>query len=59
MAAVVGSLVAARPDAIQMNIGQADLLQSVRGKDRPALVLRVDVGNPYNRQGRTLCCADG
>jgi DhnA family fructose-bisphosphate aldolase class Ia len=48
MAAVVGSLVAARPDAIQMNIGQADLLQSVRGKDRPALVLRVDVGNPYN-----------
>ena len=48
MAAVVESLVAARPDAIQMNVGQADLLQSVRGKDRPALVLRVDVGNPYN-----------
>ena len=48
MAAVVESLVAARPDAIQMNIGQADLLQSVPGKDRPALVIRVDVGNPYN-----------
>ena len=48
MPTVVESLVAAGPDAIQMNIGQADLLQAVPGKDRPALVLRVDVGNPYN-----------
>jgi DhnA family fructose-bisphosphate aldolase class Ia len=50
MPAIVASLVAAKPDAIQMNIGQADLLQSVPSKDRPALVLRVDVGNPYNPQ---------
>jgi class I fructose-bisphosphate aldolase len=48
MPGVVGSLVAAGPDAIQMNVGQADLLQSTPGKERPALVLRVDVGNPYN-----------
>ncbi len=50
MAGVVETLVAARPDAIQMNFGQADLLQSVEGKDKPALVMRIDMGNPYNRQ---------
>ena len=49
MAGVVETLVAARPDAIQMNFGQADLLQSVEGKDKPALVMRIDMGNPYNR----------
>ena len=38
-----------RPDAIQMNYGQADLLQDVPGKDKPALVMRIDMGNPYNR----------
>lgn len=47
MQAVVDSLVAARPDAIQMNYGQADLLQQ-RGRERPALVMRLDMGNPYN-----------
>jgi class I fructose-bisphosphate aldolase len=46
--AVVQSLVAARPDAIQMNIGQADLLQSIPGSAKPALVLRADAGNLYN-----------
>jgi class I fructose-bisphosphate aldolase len=50
MAGVVETLVEARPDAIQMNYGQADLLQSVAGKDKPALVMRIDMGNPYNRQ---------
>ena len=50
MPAVVETLVEARPDAIQMNYGQADLLQSVEGKDKPALVMRIDMGNPYNRQ---------
>ena len=48
MPSVVQSLVDAGTDAIQMNIGQADLLQRTPGKDRPALVLRVDVANPYN-----------
>jgi DhnA family fructose-bisphosphate aldolase class Ia len=49
MPAVVRSLVDAKPDAIQMNYGQADLLQALPGKDKPALVMRVDMGNPYNR----------
>ncbi|WP_310322772.1 aldolase [Aminobacter aminovorans] len=49
MASVVGQLVKARPDAIQMNYGQADLLQAVPGKDKPALVMRIDMGNPYNK----------
>ena len=48
MPAVVRSLVEAGPDAIQMNIGQADVLQSIPGPRKPALVLRTDVGNLYN-----------
>ncbi|MGO4448282.1 class I fructose-bisphosphate aldolase [Phyllobacterium sp. TAF24] len=48
MEGVVRALVAAGPDAIQMNYGQADLLQNVPGKDKPALVMRIDMGNPYN-----------
>lgn len=50
MPGVVRTLVDARPDAIQMNHGQADLLQSISGKDKPALVMRIDMGNPYNAQ---------
>ena len=46
---VVKALVAAGPDAIQMNFGQADLLQDVPGRNKPALVMRIDMGNPYNR----------
>jgi len=46
--AVVQSLAAAGPDAIQMNVGQADVLQSIPGARKPALVLRTDVGNLYN-----------
>jgi DhnA family fructose-bisphosphate aldolase class Ia len=49
MEGVVGQLVKAGPDAIQMNYGQSDLLQSLPGKDKPALVMRVDMGNPYNK----------
>ncbi|MEI2297323.1 class I fructose-bisphosphate aldolase [Ensifer sp. MJa1] len=49
MSSVVKALVAAGPDAIQMNYGQADLLQDLPGKDKPALVMRLDMGNPYNR----------
>lgn len=48
MPKVIGQLVEARPDAIQMNYGQADVLQNIPGKNKPALVLRVDAGNPYN-----------
>jgi fructose-bisphosphate aldolase, class I len=46
--AVVRALVDAGPDAIQMNVGQADVLQSTPGPRKPALVLRTDVGNLYN-----------
>jgi DhnA family fructose-bisphosphate aldolase class Ia len=47
---VVQQLVEAGPDAIQMNFGQCDALQNLPGKHKPALVLRTDVGNPYNLQ---------
>lgn len=48
MAGVVDRLFEARPDAIQMTYGQADLLQSRPERDKPALVMRIDMGNPYN-----------
>lgn len=48
MPRIVDSLIKARPDAIQMAYGQADLLQSRPEKDKPALVMRLDMGNPYN-----------
>lgn len=48
MSEVIAQLVEAGPDAIQMNIGQSDVLQAISGKNKPALVLRVDIGNPYN-----------
>jgi DhnA family fructose-bisphosphate aldolase class Ia len=48
MPRVVEMLVGARPDAIQMAFGQADLLQSRPEHDKPALVMRLDMGNPYN-----------
>jgi DhnA family fructose-bisphosphate aldolase class Ia len=48
--AVVAKLVMAGPDAIQMNHGQCDVLQSLPGKQKPALVMRTDAGNPYNPQ---------
>ena len=55
MPAAVATLVAARPDAIQLSPGQARLLQDVPGPDRPALVLRTDVANVYHRElPRTL-----
>lgn len=50
MRAVVDTLVAAGPDAIQLTVGQADLLQSRPGKAKPALVLRTDVANVYGSE---------
>jgi fructose-bisphosphate aldolase, class I len=43
----VRTLVTAAPDAIQLTIGQAHYLQSLPGKEKPALVLRTDVANVY------------
>ena len=48
MAATVSTLVDAGPDAIQLTLGQAPLLQSVPGKQKPGLVLRTDIANVYN-----------
>ncbi|MEA2252751.1 MAG: fructose-bisphosphate aldolase, class [Solirubrobacteraceae bacterium] len=47
MERAVATLVDAGPDAIQLTVGQAPLLQSVPGRDKPALVLRVDIANVY------------
>ena len=47
MPAVVETLAEAGPDAIQLTAAQAPLLQSRPGRDKPALVLRVDVANVY------------
>lgn len=43
----VDILASAAPDAIQLTKGQARLLQSSGGRERPALVLRTDVANVY------------
>lgn len=43
----VVTLVEADPDAIQLTPGQARLLQSQGGRQRPALVMRTDVANVY------------
>src|SRR5207248_8548868 len=43
----VRTLLTAAPDAIQLTVGQAHYLQSLPGKEKPALVLRTDVANVY------------
>ncbi|MGH7491644.1 MAG: class I fructose-bisphosphate aldolase [bacterium] len=48
MEKAIHALAAAQPDAIQLTVGQAEILQSIPGKDKPALVLRTDVANCYN-----------
>lgn len=47
MPRAVETIVAANPDAIQLSPGHAPLLQSIPGKQKPALVLRTDVANVY------------
>ena len=46
----VARLVAAAPDAIQLTVGQAPLLQALPGRQKPALVLRTDVANVYGKE---------
>jgi len=46
----VAAVVAAAPDAIQLTTGQLHLLQALRGKHKPSLVLRADIANVYGRQ---------
>jgi DhnA family fructose-bisphosphate aldolase class Ia len=53
--AAVQTLIAAGPDAIQLTVGQAPLLQRMPGRHKPSLVLRTDVANVYgNALPRTL-----
>lgn len=47
MDAVIATLVGANPDAVQLTLGQASILQRLPGKQKPALVLRTDVANVY------------
>lgn len=46
----VATLADAGPDAIQLTLGQAHLLQRVPGRQKPALVLRTDIANVYGQQ---------
>ena len=50
MEEVVKTLVDTGPDAIQLTVGQARHLQSLPGKQKPALVLRTDVANVYGKE---------
>lgn len=47
MPKAIDTLIAAAPDALQLTLGQARLLQDRPGRDKPALVLRSDVANVY------------
>jgi class I fructose-bisphosphate aldolase len=55
LGAAVKTLIQAAPDAIQLTVGQAPLLQSIAGRQKPSLVLRTDVANVYGTKlPRTL-----
>jgi class I fructose-bisphosphate aldolase len=45
----IATLVEAAPDAIQLTIGQAPILQAFPGRHKPSLVLRTDVANVYGK----------
>lgn len=49
MEQAVLAVVEAAPDAIQLSLGQARLLQSLPGPRKPGLVLRTDVANVYGK----------
>ena len=50
MEKAVDTVVEANPDAIQLTLGQARILQRIPGKQKPALVLRTDVANVYGKE---------
>src|ERR1700733_3876077 len=45
----IATLVEAAPDAIQLTVGQAPLLQAYPGRHKPSLVLRTEVANVYGK----------
>src|SRR5476651_154327 len=46
----IATLVEAAPDAIQLTVGQAPILQAYPGRHKPSLVLRTDVANVYGKE---------
>ena len=44
-ASAISTVVDAKPDPVQLTIGQAKYLQSVPGREKPSLGLRIDVAN--------------
>lgn len=50
MEKVINIIVEAKPDAIQLSVGQSEILQKIPGKEKPSLVLRSDIANCYNPQ---------
>lgn len=46
----IATLVEAAPDAIQLTVGQAPILQAIPKRHKPALVLRTDVANVYGKE---------
>jgi fructose-bisphosphate aldolase, class I len=50
MEQAIKTVVEAAPDAIQLSVGQAPILQIIPGKSKPALVLRTDVANVYGKE---------
>lgn len=46
----VATLIEAAPDAIQLTVGQAPILQNMPVRPKPALVLRTDVANVYGKE---------
>jgi class I fructose-bisphosphate aldolase len=50
MSQAIGTVVEAAPDAVQLSVGNAPLLQERPGKQKPALVLRTDVANVYPKE---------
>ncbi|MGB0143626.1 MAG: class I fructose-bisphosphate aldolase [Akkermansiaceae bacterium] len=50
MPETIKTLVEAGPDAIQLTTGQAKYLQRIPGRQKPSLVLRVDVANIYGKE---------
>src|SRR5258707_3226426 len=51
MRSAIQTVLSAGPDAVQLTVGQAPLLQAVPGKQKPAMVLGADRANVY---GKTL-----
>jgi DhnA family fructose-bisphosphate aldolase class Ia len=45
----IATLIEAAPDAIQLTVGQAPILQAYPGRHKPSLVLRTDIANVYGK----------